>query len=115
GSTSCHVISTDASRASVVIARCSIEGSSARRAVTFFVRTGSPILIMTLLGKAVPRDDIRLVLEPQRAVLLEHFAGRIEIASVRHRGPQSLVFDLRDRKSTRLNSSHRTISYAVFC
>src|SRR5437867_10060230 len=24
-------------------------------------------------------------------------------------------FDLTDRKSTRLNSSHRTISYAVFC
>src|SRR5207248_7221699 len=24
-------------------------------------------------------------------------------------------FDRRDRKSTRLNSSHRTISYAVFC
>src|SRR5207248_5547391 len=26
-----------------------------------------------------------------------------------------LVFFGRDRKSTRLNSSHRTISYAVFC
>src|SRR5437867_12054755 len=24
-------------------------------------------------------------------------------------------FDMSDRKSTRLNSSHRTISYAVFC
>src|SRR5207248_9768378 len=28
--------------------------------------------------------------------------------------PQSLCL-LQDRKSTRLNSSHRTISYAVFC
>src|SRR5438094_7187531 len=27
----------------------------------------------------------------------------------------TLLDDLRDRKSTRLNSSHRTISYAVFC
>src|SRR5207248_7117860 len=26
-----------------------------------------------------------------------------------------LTFSRRDRKSTRLNSSHRTISYAVFC
>src|SRR5437867_7608369 len=26
-----------------------------------------------------------------------------------------LVWEWRDRKSTRLNSSHRTISYAVFC
>src|SRR5437764_2312160 len=25
------------------------------------------------------------------------------------------VIDIRDRKSTRLNSSHRCISYAVFC
>src|SRR5207248_11741685 len=31
-------------------------------------------------------------------------------------GPQSLHFGgSGDRKSTRLNSSHRTISYAVFC
>src|SRR2546429_3730856 len=29
------------------------------------------------------------------------------------RGP--LIFDLRDRKSTRLNSSHGYISYAAFC
>src|SRR5574337_1506793 len=33
--------------------------------------------------------------------------------------PQELVFDpffnVRDRKSTRLNSSHHSISYAVFC
>src|SRR5437879_9986321 len=29
----------------------------------------------------------------------------------RHRGKQ----EVRDRKSTRLNSSHRCISYAVFC
>src|SRR5207248_10634035 len=28
---------------------------------------------------------------------------------------QRLVNELLDRKSTRLNSSHRTISYAVFC
>src|SRR5207248_5322425 len=27
----------------------------------------------------------------------------------------SCLIDLQDRKSTRLNSSHRTISYAVFC
>src|SRR5258708_12275252 len=30
-------------------------------------------------------------------------------------GPSALVFDGRDRKSTRLNSSHQIISYAVFC
>src|SRR5207248_4217900 len=30
-------------------------------------------------------------------------------------GPGTTVNDRPDRKSTRLNSSHRTISYAVFC
>src|SRR5207248_4489019 len=30
-------------------------------------------------------------------------------------GAPALVGQLEDRKSTRLNSSHRTISYAVFC
>src|SRR5438094_4147611 len=29
--------------------------------------------------------------------------------------PFAVVWSVRDRKSTRLNSSHRTISYAVFC
>src|SRR5439155_9019291 len=32
-----------------------------------------------------------------------------------HRKPKSTKFDFRDRKSTRLNSSHVAISYAVFC
>src|SRR5437879_8750707 len=30
-------------------------------------------------------------------------------------GPQGNTFNSGDRKSTRLNSSHRCISYAVFC
>src|SRR5438034_4979501 len=30
-------------------------------------------------------------------------------------GYNNLVADMRDRKSTRLNSSHTVISYAVFC
>src|SRR5207248_11770059 len=34
--------------------------------------------------------------------------------SGRQHGPGA-SFRVRDRKSTRLNSSHRTISYAVFC
>src|SRR5688572_33341882 len=31
------------------------------------------------------------------------------------RAPRVIVIGLRDRKSTRLNSSHSQISYAVFC
>src|SRR6266480_5742930 len=30
-------------------------------------------------------------------------------------GPQANLLSCRDRKSTRLNSSHMSISYAVFC
>src|SRR5690348_18010509 len=30
-------------------------------------------------------------------------------------GPKAVTHDGRDRKSTRLNSSHPSISYAVFC
>src|SRR4051812_49821504 len=42
-----------------------------------------------------------------RAVALQHVAG----ADV----DQQRLARLRDRKSTRLNSSHMSISYAVFC
>src|SRR5256885_11609792 len=38
------------------------------------------------------------------------FAGRLL-----HVPEELTVVDLRDRKSTRLNSSHLVISYAVFC
>src|SRR5688572_32688854 len=31
------------------------------------------------------------------------------------KGHESTVWDIEDRKSTRLNSSHSQISYAVFC
>src|SRR5437867_13361914 len=43
-------------------------------------------------------------------VLVGGGALRDEVVDVRRP-----VLDGRDRKSTRLNSSHRTISYAVFC
>src|SRR3712207_6962269 len=35
--------------------------------------------------------------------------------SLPERGPSHYLEHLRDRKSTRLNSSHANISYAVFC
>src|SRR5438132_4212623 len=40
------------------------------------------------------------------------FGRRVEPAQHQERVPAA---DLRDRKSTRLNSSHTVISYAVFC
>src|SRR5207248_11423153 len=42
-------------------------------------------------------------------------AGGDALAILRERGTDEAVVPAEDRKSTRLNSSHRTISYAVFC
>src|SRR3712207_6888158 len=41
--------------------------------------------------------------------------GKRIIFSSNYLNPRSAEFDLLDRKSTRLNSSHANISYAVFC
>src|SRR5207248_11181108 len=40
---------------------------------------------------------------------------RLRRSRTRDRAPRNDSRSSRDRKSTRLNSSHRTISYAVFC
>src|SRR5437667_6248299 len=48
-----------------------------------------------------------------------HLAGVVERPEANAAGTKRFVFGhhdgFRDRKSTRLNSSHITISYAVFC
>src|SRR2546430_11941243 len=59
-----------------------------------------------------PRQPCRDLGEPhlEKAVLVAR-ADRLGID--RHRQPEAALE--RDRKSTRLNSSHSQISYAVFC
>src|SRR5438045_6138420 len=53
------------------------------------------------------RSDLREVFEERQRLLDGH---------VQHLGDGlAAVVDLQDRKSTRLNSSHLGISYAVFC
>src|SRR5256886_13561083 len=62
-----------------------------------------------------------LLLHAQRVVALAVEGARrhaAEVADARHRDVDEAVEELvhaRDRKSTRLNSSHSQISYAVFC
>src|SRR5207248_5989780 len=56
-------------------------------------------------GDGVTGGELHGVEQPQHLVEVASGAHRIDD----HR------FDFLDRKSTRLNSSHRTISYAVFC
>src|SRR5690606_41725241 len=57
---------------------------------------------------APPRRGPLHVSPPQRATRAPRVTRRTSPASKRHGGE-------RDRKSTRLNSSHVKISYAVFC
>src|SRR5437773_3628891 len=55
---------------------------------------------------------------PTTVVLEGWFKGGYSperLTMVLHRRGESLAGEFRDRKSTRLNSSHITISYAVFC
>src|SRR3712207_7384303 len=58
---------------------------------------------------------------PRRLLLDDHRRGRdlVELISTKRlrarRQPGRMVLRRRDRKSTRLNSSHANISYAVFC
>src|SRR3712207_7370623 len=56
------------------------------------------------------RDDGLEVVDVVQVAVLELVDRRVEVA--RHREVDE---EERDRKSTRLNSSHANISYAVFC
>src|SRR3712207_7250697 len=60
-------------------------------------------------AKAPPEDDLRPVrgAPPQQA--------QVQCATVRQADPRAHGGPGPDRKSTRLNSSHANISYAVFC
>src|SRR5437867_7184263 len=80
--------------------------------IFFFNDTSTPVIYTLSLHDALP---ISLRLPEGAARLLgEDLFDRGEIrrrrGEVKRTSPRS-----RDRKSTRLNSSHRTISYAVFC
>src|SRR2546430_4905911 len=55
-------------------------------------------------------ENVRRPLEHRPPLVHERVAGTNRSANLRHKQPA-----LADRKSTRLNSSHSQISYAVFC
>src|SRR3712207_8062765 len=70
------------------------------------------------VGGAAPRLDAWLDEEPERLLERDDLAGVVE-GSRRHAGivgqAAHEAVAVVDRKSTRLNSSHANISYAVFC
>src|SRR5437867_5847330 len=70
-----------------------------------------------------PRENIEAGVRHLRA-LMDQFDNNLPLALAAYNaGGQAVIVhrgippyrQTRDRKSTRLNSSHRTISYAVFC
>src|SRR5207248_8383661 len=65
-----------------------------------------------------PDDLVRRFAEREHRVAGKTFAGQFAAALFQVSAIVLHLFafgELEDRKSTRLNSSHRTISYAVFC
>src|SRR5207248_10271333 len=90
----------------------------------FFFQYTAPTLIYTLsLHDSLPiwdggrRTVVRCECRPARNQHRPVAPARRSARALVHRQRRRLPADARaeDRKSTRLNSSHRTISYAVFC
>src|SRR3712207_8519987 len=65
-----------------------------------------------LLGRKLKTSQLGETLLPKR-IALPVFASDA-LSSVAY-APDEILLMLADRKSTRLNSSHANISYAVFC
>src|SRR3712207_8546869 len=94
----------------------------ARQVVFFFNDTATTEIYTLSLHDALPisaRRDRRATGQLQRADVLQHgaAAGEADAAAPARRARRLLLDDPArlDRKSTRLNSSHANISYAVFC
>src|SRR2546430_10276565 len=68
----------------------------------------------TLFRSISPRGSLRTVLEPLSSYGSRHGATPHTHLPVRKQ-LRVTTRNARDRKSTRLNSSHSQISYAVFC
>src|SRR5437867_6975428 len=63
-----------------------------------------------------PRPDVCAADRALRRILDSRRGQRCRRPALSHRGIKNPAKgSIGDRKSTRLNSSHRTISYAVFC
>src|SRR5699024_12873900 len=85
--------------------------------------TATPSVYTLSLHDALPISRMRVIHDRKRALLLLGYAGHQRDAEdsgrvhIQERGIIALCHRTEhlDRKSTRLNSSHVSISYAVFC
>src|SRR2546430_17726593 len=77
--------------------------------IFFFNDTATTEIYTLSLHDALPIYAVKYLLIPdENAELTRYRGGELEVTFVVPRGQL-------DRKSTRLNSSHSQISYAVFC
>src|SRR5438552_12554153 len=80
----------------------------------FFTDTKTSQIYTLSLHDALPISDGQRVTDYFRCADLRH-AGAGHRPRRAQRRKQGIRSGARDRKSTRLNSSHQIISYAVFC
>src|SRR3712207_6889539 len=81
---------------------------------TTLFRSGSPLLIFDNVDAAI--DSGHLAAAITARIWEDRLLGKSEMARLPVRVSwMATGNNVRDRKSTRLNSSHANISYAVFC
>src|SRR5207249_10390903 len=81
----------------------------------YFKATATTAIYTLSLHDALPISTSRPE-EPASCAASKVSGGtRVCLSSRRKERPRGTRFQRRDRKSTRLNSSHVSISYAVFC
>src|SRR5437762_7227215 len=88
-----------------------VTGEMEEEAIVHFDGDSQPVA--TLLVKAVVKPPLELL--PFPAIFLSAFQGEKNERRLRIVNNEEKPVAISDRKSTRLNSSHRCISYAVFC
>src|SRR5690625_6912392 len=78
--------------------------------------TGASAGLGAAMARAFALENANLILSARNVEKLQAVADACEGTGEKHILPLDLTeIDLLDRKSTRLNSSHVAISYAVFC
>src|SRR2546426_1281878 len=80
----------------------------------FFNDTATTEIYTLSLHDALPIYKVEARAQPE-PVELARLHPECRMASISTSAPRSASPGCRDRKSTRLNSSHLVISYAVFC